>query len=459
MAGIGFVLRKLSNEDNLSGVVKGYLFSAIVFTGPWLFTIFSFGVIMAIGSYFLLLEELAVFRLIVIYNFAFSLVFSAPVFMVATRYLADLIYAKDVSLAPGMLFGAFAILCITQLPIAGFFYLGYANLDTWTGFAALSNYFLITGIWLVTTFLSALKAYLYVSGIFAIGMCIALGGAALLAAEFSIAGMLMGYNIGLAVIFFGIVGRIFVEYPHPIIKPFAIFGYFRKYWDIALSGLIYNLAIWSDKWLMWFAPEREILYSGLISYPNYDSAMFLAFLTLVPAMALFVFSIETQFFERYLKYYKNIQDHSSYSKIESNHQEIIDVIVASLRNLFVLQGSLCFAVILLAPTIFSSFGINYLQLGIFRLGVLGALFHVMMMFLGILLSYFDFRRVVLSLQCFFFICNFGFTYLSLQFGFLYYGYGYFLAAMFSFIATFIVTLYYVNQLPFQTFIGHNTSIE
>lgn len=458
MAGIGFTLRKLARKDDIMGVVQGYFFSAIVYTGPWLFTIFSLGMLMQLGSKYLLVEEMATFRLIIIYNFAFSLVLSAPIYMVATRFLADIIYAKDVSKAPGMFFGSMILLYGIQVPLAAMFYLWYANLELWTGISAFINYCLIAGIWLISTFLTALKAFRFVTSAFGVGMFIAMICSAILASEYSVGGMLLGYSIGLTFIYFSLIARIFVEYPYQIKHVFDILEYFKKYWELALSGLVYNMAIWVDKWIMWFCPEREKLYSGLVSFPNYDSAMFLAFLTIVPAMALFVFSIETQFFERYLRFYRDIQQHATYVRIEKNHQGIIESIVEGSRNLFVLQGSLGFALILIAPTIFTMFEINFLQLGIFRFGVLGAMFHVLTLYLTIILSYFDFRGVVLGIQIIFLVTNTIFSLISMNLGFLFYGYGYFLAAVVTFVSAFIITLYYLYQLPFQSFIGHNTSI-
>jgi uncharacterized membrane protein len=110
------------------------------------------------------------------------------------------------------------------------------------------------------------------------------------------------------------------------------------------------------------------------------------------------------------------------------------------------------SVILLAPRIFEALDIGFAQLGIFRLGVLGALFHVLFLFVSIILSYFDVRRVNLLLQAFFMLMNLCFTVITLHWGFPYYGYGYFLAALLSFGAGFLITAFYVEDLPYQTFV-------
>ena len=219
-----------------------------------------------------------------------------------------------------------------------------------------------------------------------------------------------------------------------------------------------RLACWVDKWIMWFAPEAERTDTNLLLYPNYDSAMFLAYLTIVPSMAYFVFSIETSFFEKYLKFFGDIQKKANYRKIVSNHENIISVMIASSRNFLILQASICIAVILLSPHIFESLRVNYLQISIFRYGVLGALFHVMIMFLTILLSYFDNRKATLHIQFLFLLTNSIFTYISMKMGFEYYGYGYFLSCVTVFVVAAFTVAHYINKLPYHTFITSNTSV-
>jgi polysaccharide biosynthesis protein PelG len=458
MAGIGFTLRKLMRKDDLLGVFAGYTHSAVASTGPWIFTILSLGAITLLGPRIGDEQALIGFRILVIYNFAFSLVMSGPITMLATRYLSDLIYKKDVSPAPGMLLGGLTLLFAAQAAIVLPFYLFYLNLEMPIRMAAIAHFFLVSGIWLVCQFLSALKEYNAVSRAFGIGMLIATVGVMLTAPTGSVAGMLAAFSIGLAWIFFSLVARVFSEYPHAVHQPFALLRYFKQYWELALSGLAYNLAVWIDKWMMWLAPQREFTAFGLVSYPDYDGAMFLAYLTILPSMALFVFSIETAFFESYLRFYRDIQRFADYEKIEKNHRDLIQVTLSSARTFLLVQGGVTLAVLVMSPGLFNSLGIGFSQLGIFRFGVLGALFHALFLFLSIFLSYFDLRRPALWLQLLFLASNALFTWGSMKMGLAYYGSGYLLAALVSFVAAFFVTTHYLNQLPYQTFIRGNTSL-
>ncbi len=73
MAGIGFVLRKLYREDNLSGLIRVCLHSIVSSTGPWLFTVLALGSIGLIGANLVPTATLLEFRSVLIYNFAFSI--------------------------------------------------------------------------------------------------------------------------------------------------------------------------------------------------------------------------------------------------------------------------------------------------------------------------------------------------------------------------------------------------
>ncbi len=458
MAGIGFALRKLTRRDDLIGVIQGYAHSALAATGPWLFTVASLGAISTLTAGGTALDEMIVFRLVVIYNFSFSLVATGPIMMVATRYLADMIFLKQVGGAIGLFIGTLALAAGTQLPFVLAFYFFGADLPLELRLVAIANFLVVSGIWLVSVFLTALKDYTSITRSFFVGMAVAAIAAALLAGEFGALGLLGGFTMGLAVILFALIGCLFTEYPYQVADPFAFFGYFRKYWDLALAGLVQNLAIWIDKWVMWFAPERDYHPAGFIYYGHYDSATFLAYLTVVPAIAGFVVSVETGFFERYLRFYRDIQRHATFAKILENQRALVGQILRGLRNLIILQGSVTFVCVAAAPALFDWSGIPAPQLAMFRIAVLGSFFHVLLMSMAVVLAYFDLRRAMLSVYCVLLATNVVFTLVTLDLGFAYYGYGYFFSALVSFVVVAVMVGYYVSQLPYLTFVRNNSSV-
>jgi len=458
MAGIGFELNRLAARDDISGIVGAYLHSAFATAGPWLFTVVALAVITLLYSGDSGNLELLTFRGGIVYNFSFSLVMSAPIFMIMTRYLADQIHVKDVTGAPGVMMESLMLTFAMQLPVAIIFYGFLFNMPIELRLAGFSNMFLVSAVWLLAVFLTALKDYVAVTWAYLVGLTISIIFSLLLN-DYGATGMLIGFNIGLAVIVFWLAARILAEYPYRLNESFELKPYFKRYWEVAVAGFFYNAAIWVDKWIMWFAPEATLLPSNLRFYPEYDSAMFLAYMTLVPSFALFVFNVETQFFHHYRRFYTNILEHASLKRIRHFHNRINESIYEGARNLIFMQGAVALLAILLAPQIFDAINTFFMQLGIFRLGVLGAFFHGLLLFLTIILQYFDCRKSVMWVYVYFFVSNTFFTiFVMLAYGFEFYGYGYFLAATSSFALGGYILFQHVRRLPYHAFIPNNNSV-
>lgn len=463
MAGIGFVLKKLANKDDLFGVVRAYTHAALAAAGPWLFTVVALGSITLLFQDFFADKQLVNFRVVIVYNFSFSLVIAASIYMVITRYLADTIHAHDVTQTPSVLIGSlfwlYGLVSIFLLP----WYLFYFNLSLSAKLASIANLYLISTVWLLAVFLTALKDYHAISKAFFIGMILAVLFSDLFKDPYKDVGMINGFSLGLAYIVFVLIAKILSEYNYKFGNPFDMKPFFHKYWELIWGGVFYNIAIGIDKWIMWyFAPESIGLESKMRQYPGYDSGMFLAYLTVIPSIAMFVFSVETNFFIKYKKFYYDILEHAPFYKIRENHKHIITSIHESARNFMIVQGTLTFLVIILAPKLFEWLNISYMQIGIFKLGALGAFFHVLALFGMIILSYFDNRRMIMWQQFLFMVTNAVFTFITIDprfgLGFQYYGFGYFLSCLVTFLVTAFYLFGHINRLPYHAFVTRNNSI-
>jgi uncharacterized membrane protein len=459
VAGIGFVLRKLTSRGDLLGLAQGYAHASVSTSGGWLFTIITLSLITFFGPRFASYNDLTTFRLVVVYNFGFSLVLTGPLILTLTRYLSDQIFARRVDGIPGMVIGGIVVAVGCSAPLALPFYFWYVTLTPVARVAAFIGYALVSSIWVLGVFLSTLKEYAAVTRTFGIGMLIALIAAYWSGPEAGVDGMLLGFDVGLAYIVFALVARVFAEFPAPVRRPFAFLPYFKSHWALALSGGVYFTGIWVDKWLMWTAPERLALPSGLVSYPDYDSALFLAALSVVPSMAVFVVNIETQFFEQYHRFYRDIGAHATLARIRDNQSEMLKAVFLGSRQLVLPQVVLVIAALVLAPILFAVLDIPYGQLAIFRIAMLGALFQLFFVLLTIVLSYLDLSRATLGLHLLFLVTNAAGTVVTLRLGFPYYGYGYFVASVVAFLAACLVTFRSLDELPYHAFITGNAAVK
>jgi uncharacterized membrane protein len=343
------------------------------------------------------------------------------------------------------LFGVPFIVFITDLPLA-------------ERVISLAGFFVVGGIWLTSVFLSALKSFETITWAFGLGMLAAFAFAALLTEPFGITGTLAGFTMGLGAILYILLARIVAEYPYDVSDVFGFLSCFRRYWELACAGFFYNAAIWVDKWIMWLSPGGKAVASGYISHPAYDGAMFLAYLTIVPAMTLFLVSVETRFFEEYLRFYRDVQGHATLQEIRRNHKALLHALIEGFRNITVIQAIVCYLALLVAPGLigFAKGGLELVP--IFRFGVLGALFHALLLFVIVIISYFDLRRVLLSVTVLFFTSNALLTWIMIPLGPAYVGYGYFLASLLTLAYAYMCAAKCIKRLPYMTFVGNNPGL-
>lgn len=455
MAGIGFVLRRLLKEDTLTSKFQAYFHSVFASSGQWLFTIIALGMFYYFTQSLNAYEVIDSFRGIILYNFALSLVICAPISITTTRYLSDCIYRQDLQDATSMLLGSLILTFVISTPFIILLYFYFVQFSTPIALAATVNFFVISGIWVTNIFLSALKYYSAITFTYLFGMIIAVVSGVLFSDRSSPLGLLVGFTAGLMFILVCTISLIFTEYPPSSGPIFKFFSYFKRYWQIALGGLVYNLAIWVDKWIMWFCPDALQLPNGMVMYPLYDSTMFFSYLSVIPVLAMFLLHQETTFYGYYCRYYSDIQEHSTYEHIYDNFLELWHQVSLLAKNIFLFQGCFAMLLVLVTPKILDLFRLDYLHVSIFRYGVIGAAFQVWGLFLIILLSYLDNRRDALFIQCFFLISNTLFTLFFMKFGFPLYGFGYCLSSILTFLVGGLIVEKYLRELPYHTFVTNN----
>lgn len=457
MAGIGFVLRRMVRDDHLSSNVGGFAHATMASSGPWLMTCMALAAIAWYGRQHMGSTDLQQFSALVLYNFSLSLVVMGAVVLVATRRLADAIHARDVTSVPGMLFGAlavaFGLLSLLGVPLYGWV-LELTLAERLLSFAGL---LLTGGIWLLTAFLSALKSFGRISLSFLTGMAAAVASAALLGAQHGLAGLLAGFTLGMAVVFFSLMAQVLREYTGPASRPFAFLADCRGYWTLALTGLLYNAATWIDKWIMAFAPDAITLGSQLRTHPGYESAMYLAYLSVVPALALMMVQLETRFYEVYLRFYQQITQRASLEDIRRNHRHILAALGQSARQLVLLQVCICLIGLLVAPLLVSFVGGSAETVLALRYGLVGALFHVLLIAAMTVLAYFDLRRDLVVVAAAFLALNAAFTLANLSWQPDQAGAGYVLAAGWSAVLAVVLAVHRLRRLPYITFVANNLS--
>ncbi len=450
MAGIGFELRKLLRGDSFLSDVSAYLYAAMVSSGPWLMSVLCLAVL-GLYSYsgFSPVDQ-DIFRTTIVYVYAFTLIYVGYIQLVVTRYLADRFYLGDEKITLTAFFTSSAVVLIAGaiISITGIYFF---ELTITYKIIAVALFLIVAMIWLTMIFLSAVKDFRSIVQAFAVGTSCSVGAAFVLYPLIGLEGYLLGYTLGQAVIFFWLLARLLAEFPPGRVWDSKMFSYFIKYWELALIGMFFNLAIWVDKIMFWFAPDSRMVVPYLRTHDMYEGPIFFAYLTIVPTLAIFLVKIETKFYEHYHDYFAKIISKEDLSSILQEKKGMIKMLKESLREVLIVQGSLTMLCIFMAQEFVDMVGLSPLQEPLLQIALVGSLLQVMLSVAVIILFYFDLRKEVLAVTLVFLLSNIGLTWLSMQLGFTFYGYGYCYSCFISLMFSYYLVSKSVRDLEYITF--------
>ena len=452
MAGIGFRLREIVTRKTFTEWVQLYLYSAIVFAGPWLFSILCLAALSVFALPDLHREGVALFTVTVVYCYAFSLIATGLLQLPVTRYVADRLYVKDrTSILPS--FVATTIVVATVQAFVGAAFMSLCDVSLAYKIWATSLYVVISVIWMAMIFLTAAKDYNALVAGFFVGYLVSFVLGKLLGMRMGVDGLLCGFLAGQVVLCFWLVWRIFEEFPNDLPFNFDFRHTFTQYPTLAWSGVAYSAAIWIDKFLFWFHPKTGIrVHSLFYTHFPYDSAMFFAYLTIVPTLSLFLVRVETEFYTKYKAFFGGILNKDPLSAIEARKRELIETLRKSLGAVIIYQGIVTLAVMILLPMLLDTFDISQDHLPVFRTACIGAVFHVLLLVLTVVLLYFDFRGAVLLVSAFFLVSNAGFTWITLSMPEDTWGLGYLGSTALSLLLCIVLLWNRLTNLEFVTFV-------
>ncbi|MCK5796928.1 MAG: exopolysaccharide Pel transporter PelG [Deltaproteobacteria bacterium] len=440
MAGIGFELRRILAEDTFTSMVKGYLYSTVISSGPWLMSVLSLAGLGVFSVSFLGFQERQTFASTVVYIYAASLVGTGFWQMLVTRYLSDRLYQGEREVISEAFIPVVLVTMLTQGPIA-IAALWSAPLPTAYKVSAAVGFFMVSLVWQVMIFLSASRDYGAIVISFLTGALISIVAGLLWGRSHGLLGYLNGFNLGQFAILALLSIKILREFGISSRQDWGFLRYIKAFPQLVGIGFAYNLSVWIDKFMFGtLSPYGRITAERFATYNQYDSSMFLAFFAMAPSMAIFLARTETDFAEVYKVYYDNIFFRRPYNTIMKSKKAMTDVLLNSFLDLVKIQGLITFIFIYFADDILRAVHLPYSQTSMFRYGLLGAFMQVLMLFVHIILLYFDLRGTVLALSFFFLFANLVGTFISLDLGFSYYGSG-FAAATFLGLATSVIFLY------------------
>lgn len=453
MAGIGFELRKLLARDSYTGILQAYVYASIISSGPWVLSIVGILVIGVLSVSVVVPQYMVTqFQTSVTYLIAASLIATGPVQLAFTRFIADRLYEKrEDRVLPNFNGVLFLVTCVCGgggLWVAAFHFDGLNHLYRLlmlTGFVLLSN------IWVATIFLSGLKQYRAIVALYALGYGITVASALVLR-PFGLEGLLLGFVLGQAVLLLGMVLIVLRAYPT---SEFIAFDFLRRgamFPTIMAVGFAYNLAIWLDKFMFWYSDATgQDVIGPLRASIIYDLPVFLAYLSILPGMAVFLVRMETDFVEYYQRFYDAVREGATLEYLEELRDEMVLTVRRGLFEIIKIQSIAALVVFIAGPQLLRWAGIPQLYLPLLYIDVVAAGLQVVLLGLLNVFFYLDKRRTVLAVVLLFLALNGLFTWATLQLGVTWFGYGFALALLASVVAGFWALDRKLESLEYETF--------
>lgn len=454
MAGIGFELRKVLKADRLLSLAKVYGYSAILSSGSWVISILAIAILGIMNiSNFGEVSGAFKFQVVVTYSIAFasSLVITGILQLPFTRYIADLVYKnKEDEILPSY-FGAIFLSWVLGLPVVIPTYMWiFDGMGMTLLVAAVATFLILCGVWISSILAASLKYY---NGIFFsyLGVYVFIVGFSFLAGN-NMNALLIIFFFGNAILFTILTTFIIQSYNSSIFLKIDFFLAPNFYWTLALAGLFYNLGAWVDKFVFWYHPlTGHAVVGKLHASVVYDMPIFLAYLSILPAMAVFFFRLESDFAESYELYYDAVRSGGTLYSIKKYRKEMVEIIRHAIHEILMIQGIIDVLLFLTAPYVFDLLHIPQLYLGLLYILTVGALLQVAFMSVLAILYYLDRKKVAMWLSFLFFSSNGIFSYISIGMGPAFFGYGYTLSLLLVFLVSIYIIRNEMIRLNYETF--------
>lgn len=428
MAGVGFSLRTLHRNDGFTGLFKLYGAAGLISSGPWLLSILTLLLVGILGRALVPDPDMLVrFQVSVTWLFAGSLVLSGPLQLMFTRFIADRDYVGERDLTVPNLIGALGVTSVISAAVAAALSPLFANESLFLKLLLGTSFVTLCDLWIVVVVLTGLRAHDKVLWSFALGYAVTLC-ATLLLARFGVAGLLGGFALGQSTLLFASLAMVVRAMPSRSPASFRFLQRKSLFIELGVIGALYNLGIWVDKWMFWSnAGTSRAVLGPLRSSEVYDLPIFLAYLTLVPGMAVFLVRVETDFAEAHAAFYDAVRRGASLRKIQQLCNGMTDSARRAVVGIMKVQGASFVVGVCLGPWMLEVAGISVLHLPLFYIDAAGVALQVLLLAVTSMFFYLDRRRAVTVLVTLLVASNAALTWVSQQLGPAYYGYGFAIA--------------------------------
>ncbi|MDV5167557.1 exopolysaccharide Pel transporter PelG [Photobacterium rosenbergii] len=452
MAGIGFELRKILKKNSLLSMLEAYGLAGLISSGPWVLSILALltiGII-SVGVVFPT-YVIVQFLVIVTYMMAGSLIISGLFQLLLTRFISDLLFAEqDHRIVPNLL----GSMLVTTMIAAAFGGAVLAICDTIAPVEKLTiftSFILLCNQWLIIIFLSGMKEYyrIFFTMMFCYGLMVLMS---IFLPPFGLLGLLLIFCFCQAILTFAFLYHVIRDFPANQLISFEFLNFKKTFFSLILCGFLYNLGVWLDKFVFWFRDETshqviDVFRASFI----YDLPIFIAYLAIVPGMAVFMLRMETDFADACLKFYDAVREGATLDSIYLLKDKMVLACQQSIYEIFKVQGLTLALLILWAEDILNFLNIDLAYLHLLYVDLVGVSLQVLVMAILNVMYYLDKRYSALFLTLLMAVGNLVLAYISIDIGPTFYGYGFAVTMLVTTITGLIMLDRQFDDLEYQTF--------
>ena len=452
MAGIGFELKKLFQKKGVLNTAKAYGYATVICAGPMLFGVILLLGIMALCSGFNTATHTRELLICMItYTLLASVTVTSFFSMVVTRYVADMLFEDNNKAVLPSFWGSTVIMMVAGSVLYGIFLL-FSGATFLQGFLCFVLFNELIIVWNAMSFLTAIKDYkgIFLSFLTSVAVSILLGALLLWLKLPVIESLLFSVSVGYGIMLIWDVVLLHRYFPHTDLGAFTFFRWIDAFLPLALSGLFMNIGMFSHLVIMWFSDIRVHVHGLFYGAPWHDVPALLSFMTALITTVNFVVSVEVNFYPKYRNHYSLYNDKGTIGDIKQSEKEMLgtlktEIFYTSLKQLLFTAACIALGGYLLDLL---PLGFNEVMRGYFRtLCVAYGLYAIGNMLMLILLYFTDYKGACITTGVFA-ITTVVFTLISLCFPYVYYGFGFLLAALIFVVVTALRLDFFTKRLPF-----------
>ncbi|OAN13078.1 histidine kinase [Photobacterium jeanii] len=457
MAGIGFELRKILKKNTLLSMLEAYGLAGLISSGPWVLSILA---LLAIGIFSIgwvfPTYVIVQFLVLVTYLMAGSLIISGLFQLLLTRFISDLLFSKQEHRIVPNLLGSMLVTSVLAGLVGGGILAMSHNIEPAVKVTIFTSLVLLCNQWLILIFLSGMKEYyrIFLTMMFSYGLMVALS---FIFTSKGLLGLMLIFTSCQAVLTFAFLYHVIRDFPANQLVSFEFLNKKKTFFSLIFCGFFYNLGVWLDKFVFWFRDEtsHQVIDLFRASY-IYDLPIFIAYLAIVPGMAVFMLRMETDFADACLNFYESVREGATLQSIYLLKDKMVLACRQSIYEIFKVQGMTLALLLLWAEDILVALNIDLSYLHLLYVDLVGVSLQVLVMSILNVMYYLDKRYSALILTIFMALSNYVLAHLSIEMGPVFYGYGFAVTMLLTTIIGLVMLDRQFNDLEYRTFMLQRT---